>query len=260
LSFLCTCAPGYHGATCDVDVNECQASSPCHRNATCTNTIGSLACACNSGFTGSGLACADIDDCASSPCLNGGACTDAGANAFACACTPGREGPTCSLDVDECQAISPVPQQRHLRQHARLVHLRLQRRASAATAWPARIATSAPSWPRCHPNSTCTDTVGSFACRCNAGFTGSGTACTQRGRVRPADARLRGLGNVHRHGRIVPVQLQRRLDGLWHDLSRRERLREQPAPERSHVRGHGAHGLGVHLPGGLQRLHLRHGH
>ena len=29
----------------------------------------------------------------------------------------------------------------------------------------------------CHPNATCTNTVSSFMCHCNAGFTGDGFSC-----------------------------------------------------------------------------------
>ena len=29
----------------------------------------------------------------------------------------------------------------------------------------------------CHPNATCMDSVGSFECSCNSGFTGSGVTC-----------------------------------------------------------------------------------
>ena len=29
----------------------------------------------------------------------------------------------------------------------------------------------------CHPNATCTDTVGSFECSCNSGLTGNGVNC-----------------------------------------------------------------------------------
>ena len=29
----------------------------------------------------------------------------------------------------------------------------------------------------CHPNAACTNTLGSFTCACNAGFTGDGVTC-----------------------------------------------------------------------------------
>ena len=29
----------------------------------------------------------------------------------------------------------------------------------------------------CHANATCSDTIGSFSCTCNEGFTGNGTYC-----------------------------------------------------------------------------------
>ena len=47
------------------DVDECAlGTDTCHTNASCTNTVGSYACACNPGFAGDGMSCADIDECA----------------------------------------------------------------------------------------------------------------------------------------------------------------------------------------------------
>jgi hypothetical protein len=40
-----------------LDIDECANGHDCHVNATCTNNIGSYACACNSGFSGNGTVC-----------------------------------------------------------------------------------------------------------------------------------------------------------------------------------------------------------
>ena len=40
------------------DVNECLSLlHDCHQNATCTNTIGSYGCNCDTGFSGNGKQC-----------------------------------------------------------------------------------------------------------------------------------------------------------------------------------------------------------
>ncbi|XP_013387169.1 neurogenic locus notch homolog protein 3-like [Lingula anatina] len=40
----CLCKPGYHGRTCQLDVNECDHFRPCSHN--CTNIVGSFKCYC----------------------------------------------------------------------------------------------------------------------------------------------------------------------------------------------------------------------
>ena len=40
------------------DINECtNSTNDCHRNSTCTNSIGSYSCECNQGFNGNGTIC-----------------------------------------------------------------------------------------------------------------------------------------------------------------------------------------------------------
>ena len=40
-----------------LDVNECKGNHSCHKNAKCTNTIGSHVCECQPGYTGDGRNC-----------------------------------------------------------------------------------------------------------------------------------------------------------------------------------------------------------
>ena len=43
---------------CFKDINECEANTyPCHKNASCDNTIGSYECTCEDGFHGNGTTC-----------------------------------------------------------------------------------------------------------------------------------------------------------------------------------------------------------
>ena len=57
-SYICSCAEGYRGQNCTVDVNECDAvPSPCKNGASCTNTYGTYLCRCKAGYTGKGAGC-----------------------------------------------------------------------------------------------------------------------------------------------------------------------------------------------------------
>jgi len=141
--YTCACAYGYTGFNCEIDENECSNSEEgayvtltesCHDEAFCTNTPGSFECACNAGWTGDGITCIDADDCEFSPCAHGGTCYDCGTLCFSCDCVVGWRGTTCATDWNECIMG---------------IHM-------------------------CNDDATCVNNPGSYDCRCDPGFTGTG--------------------------------------------------------------------------------------
>ena len=53
------CKSIQHNCYCSqcTDNDECLDDSPCDANATCTNTVGSFNCSCNTGYDGDGVIC-----------------------------------------------------------------------------------------------------------------------------------------------------------------------------------------------------------
>nr|KAF6400970.1 FAT atypical cadherin 4 [Rousettus aegyptiacus] len=98
--FLCRCPPGYAGAACEADVDECL-PAPCHNGGTCHNLVGGFSCSCPDGFAG--RACErDVNECLPGPCRNGAVCHNF-PGSFSCVCRAGYTGKMCESPVDHCE-------------------------------------------------------------------------------------------------------------------------------------------------------------
>ncbi|CAG08131.1 unnamed protein product, partial [Tetraodon nigroviridis] len=148
-NYSCICPPGYIGASCDQDFDECSlGSNPCEHAGKCINTKGSFQCKCQRGYVGARCEL-DVNECMSNPCMNEATCLDK-IGGFRCICMlvvktvlshslsnpshanwPGYTGEFCEIDTDEC-ANSP-----------------------------------------CLNSGTCIDKINAFHCQCPTGFTGN---------------------------------------------------------------------------------------
>lgn len=136
-SYTCSCRPGYMGATCELEMDECD-PSPCKNGGSCMvsghcgvlpeagnpglkqceflgaaleSPLTSFAqdlengysCTCPPGFYGricelSAMTCAD------GPCFNGGRCSDNPEGGYACRCPGGYSGFNCEKKMDHCSS------------------------------------------------------------------------------------------------------------------------------------------------------------
>uniref|UniRef100_A0A8B9P8I4 Neurogenic locus notch homolog protein 1 n=1 Tax=Apteryx owenii TaxID=8824 RepID=A0A8B9P8I4_APTOW len=85
---MAAATPGFAGAHCEVDVDECD-PDPCHYG-TCKDGVAAFTCLCQPGYTGHRCD-VNINECQSQPCRNGGTCQDRN-NAYHCLCLKGTTG------------------------------------------------------------------------------------------------------------------------------------------------------------------------
>ncbi|CAH4035997.1 unnamed protein product [Pieris brassicae] len=99
--FHCACSAGYTGVRCEADIDDC-VSHRCQNNATCQDRLEGYACKCAPGYMGE-FCEKKIPFCTSefAPCANGGTCVDHGSH-YSCACPKGYAGQNCTLNPDDC--------------------------------------------------------------------------------------------------------------------------------------------------------------
>uniref|UniRef100_A0A672IXN3 Neurogenic locus notch homolog protein 2-like n=1 Tax=Salarias fasciatus TaxID=181472 RepID=A0A672IXN3_SALFA len=119
-TFSCRCRPGFYGAFCEYEQNECD-SQPCKNGGTCTDGVGTYRCTCPVGYNGQNCQVkkkhlndsTSLLSCSWRSCLlslevenvckNVGRCINVG-NTHQCQCQPGYMGSYCEEMVDECQS------------------------------------------------------------------------------------------------------------------------------------------------------------
>jgi len=164
-SFVCLCADGFRGDTCQANFDDCN-PDPCQNGGKCVDGNDTSFCECLDGWDGA--TCQhDVDDCAVAPCKNGGKCVDA-VNGFTCNCPAGFRGDTCEVTFNGCV---PDP----CLNGGTCMSSSVSSSCQCPAGWDG--ATCQHNVDECSPNpcsngGTCTDAVNDYSCTCPDGFTG----------------------------------------------------------------------------------------
>ncbi|XP_055903990.1 protein serrate [Eupeodes corollae] len=169
--FTCTCAPGWTGPTCEINIDEC-AGGPCEHGGTCIDLVGGFRCECPPEWTGD-ICQMDVNECESNSATNLGPCINAEKchnlpGSFSCQCLKGWGGPTCAKDLDDCKG--------QCKNGATCIDLVNDYHCACATGYTGRdcetdINECAKS--PCRNNGECVDMIGKFKCICPLGYSGS---------------------------------------------------------------------------------------
>ncbi|XP_059167899.1 delta-like protein B isoform X2 [Physella acuta] len=96
------CLPGWTGANCNEDIDECQQGF-CKRGV-CTNLPGDVRCDCPEHYTGKDCSIL-MNPCLSTSCLNGGTCyAHPTEYTYLCRCPAGWEGDHCETRKNPCNS------------------------------------------------------------------------------------------------------------------------------------------------------------
>lgn len=162
---VCVCPPGYSGATCATDINEC-ASNPCRNGATCVDILNGFSCSCATGYTGARCQ-TNIDECSPNPCQNSGVCTD-GVGSFTCTCSGGFSGNICQNFPPQC----PTSQCQNGATCIEGLGSYTCACAAGYTGTLCQTEINECSSSPCRNGGSCSDAVNGFSCSCAPGYSG----------------------------------------------------------------------------------------
>ncbi|XP_075691631.1 protein crumbs homolog 2 isoform X2 [Rhinoderma darwinii] len=179
-SFICTCATGWEGVHCHLNIDDCK-SNPCVHGL-CHDLENDYRCNCSSGYTGKTCEI-NVDDCQQHQCLNGGSCLDY-VNNYICLCPASYTGSYCEW---------PFPPEQ-----CRINVTCLNGGKCKSGIWGANC-TCRPGFKGkrceinindCEPNpclngGACQDSVNNYKCICNASY--SGVRCEKPRLIRKAE-------------------------------------------------------------------------
>ena len=182
-SYECLCQPGYQRfgrskRTPCSDIDECKLNPPCDlTTSTCVNTQGSYECACKEGFEKSRTdpdKCVDINECLQPeeyPCDSRTAICKNLIGSYECECKEGYENLNfngiCN-DIDECQQISDQNSVCHNTPGSYYTTCIDGFKKSANG--NCRNINECQGANVCPEKSECEDTIGSYVCKCRAGY------------------------------------------------------------------------------------------
>ena len=103
-SYVCNCAQGYTGTTCQTMIDPCT-NSQCAAGSSCQRIPNTIQYVCVCPFNYRGVYCDQlIPACESNPCVNGNCTTLTNGNYF-CNCPIGYSGIDCSVVLHACGSL-----------------------------------------------------------------------------------------------------------------------------------------------------------
>uniref|UniRef100_A0A667X2Z5 Delta-like protein n=1 Tax=Myripristis murdjan TaxID=586833 RepID=A0A667X2Z5_9TELE len=168
-SYTCSCLPGYAGASCEIQVNECS-GNPCRNGGSCTDHDNTYKCTCPPGFYGNNCELS-ANTCADGPCFNDGRCVDNPEGGYFCQCPMGYAGFNCEKKIDHCSS-NPCANGAECVDlvNSYLCHC-LEGFSGPNCEDSSSVSGHCLSFP-CQNGGTCQEGVNGYTCTCPPGYTG----------------------------------------------------------------------------------------
>ncbi|XP_048581930.1 fibrillin-1 isoform X2 [Nematostella vectensis] len=201
-SYTCKCKPGYTlvNNTCE-DIDECALGvATCPASADCVNNDGSYTCRCKRGYTLKNNECEDVNECLDlflNTCLFKGLDCINLPGSFQCKCPAGQKwDPDSFYGIGGCVDLNECVETPYVCSGDNSICQNTEGSFTCSCKPGYTPTFSGPVSDRtrnltscddvnecardpspCHENAACTNTKGSYLCRCNSGYTGDGKDC-----------------------------------------------------------------------------------